>query len=190
MVVSQIHNRYYSKNARGYYIIRKFYSKYRDQLENRSKLPLNQILHDFYLNLRKIDKSNIVNDDVNYILSAIHVQCRALLSDQKNAINPAVHKMKMNPESEGNSRTSSSEIIQMQEFLYQLSLFKLTLKDREIKILNSLIDGKSKEEITESEKLTADLYNKTIKKLSLKLKKFLKNLGIPAFYADFIFNEK
>ncbi len=188
MVVSQIHNRYYSKNARGYYIIRKFYSKYRDQLEKRNKLPLNQILHDFYLNLRKIDKSNIVKDDVNYILSAIHVQCRALLSNPKNEFNPAVKKKKMDPESAGNDSTILPEIVKLQEFLYQLSLFKLTLKDREIKILNSIIDGKSKEEITESEKLTVDLLNSIIKKLNLKLIKFLKNLGTPVKYADFIFN--
>jgi ATP/maltotriose-dependent transcriptional regulator MalT len=195
MVVSQVHNRYYSKNTRGYYIIRKFYSKYKRQLEEVRHYQLNDILHRIYLNLHKIEKSNIVKHDINYTLSAIHVQCRALLSESEMLDEQKGTAEKTSAAAENGKSNGMSDLLSFagdesfQKFLYQLSLFRLTINDREIQILNALIDGKSIREIAEELGLTEETLKPVITKLKSELVNSLKNTGVPSDLVEVIFKE-
>ncbi len=194
MVVSQVHNRYYSKYPRGYYIIRKFFSKYKNQFESKGSLHFNDFLHYIYLNLSKIDRSNIVRNEINYILSAIHVQCRALLYETEIKNNSRVfannNHDQINKPNELKELLKSENDELTQQFLYQLSLFRLTIKDREIRILNDLIDGKSREDIMLDLGLSSEALDSTLIKLRKNLAKTLKSAGISLNYLKLIFDNK
>ena len=183
-----LHQRYFQKGTRGCNILSRFYQKYRDLFVKTGYQYFEEFLNQVFANLSQIDTSNIRKKEEDYVIGAIHIQCRSLLDKAikgrktRSGIILSLDSRKPANDETSNTFTPQSapahlESLEAGEILKHLSYFKRSLDSVEKAILNALIDGKSRRETAAELKLNMNTLDTKIRRLRIELVDYLKKLG-------------
>lgn len=188
MNLEEIYENYFSKGTRGYRILSRFYNKYSDLFKKTTCSNFDDFSNQIFLNISKINFSkNIINIEA-YLIGAIKIQCRSLLDKaiKSKKIIPQSRLIKFDEEENedlyGSAPVESNKNVQFEEFalseMYRaINDFKLQLSQKEILLLNHLIDERTRNEIAKKYKLKLNTVDTNIRRLRIKLSRFLKGIG-------------
>lgn len=141
-----LYKKYFAVDTIGLRIIKKFYLTHHQQMIQNSYTDFNDLVHDIYLNISKIDFGKVQNEQ-HYIHRAIKIQCWAILDkiqSKKTFITPEA-RLRNDQSEYAMSETPSGEpdphgIMETDQLIVTISRFKRTLASDEVNILNTLID--------------------------------------------------
>ena len=195
MNLDEINKKHFTFGTRGHKITSSFYNKYSDLFKKTLYLSFKDFSNQIFLNISGIDFSkNIKNIDA-YIIGAIKIQCRVLLDK-------AIKSKKIIPESqlsEFNNENSEDSLInnvaedrklnvlenlEGEELFNRINIFKIQLTHNEIKLLNYLIDERSRYEIADETNLNLNTLDTNIRRLRIKFSRFLKKSGYSSSLID------
>lgn len=183
---NKLYENYFSPDARGYLFIRNFHAKYSRDLSDSEFAGFDAFLNQIFLNLNTIDFSNIEGPEEHYVIKSMYYQCWNILYRNKR------ERMFMVPDSatriasdDGESlieRQASAapdplEYTEASDLFAIINTFKITLKSKDLLILNALIDQKPLQEIADMMELDYNAVSVKIKRLREKLAVYLKNSG-------------
>jgi RNA polymerase sigma factor (sigma-70 family) len=183
--ISELNKNYFVKGSRGYTIITRYYSKYQDLFERTIFSDFNDFINQIFLNTSGINFNKEINNPEAYIIGTIKIQCRVQL-DKALKIKKIIPESRLNKDDiDGepvtyklaSSDNNPAEVFDNQEIFVHLNLFKLRLKEREKKLLNNLIDEKSRKEIADELGLNFNTLDTHIRRLRIKLADHFQNLG-------------
>jgi DNA-directed RNA polymerase specialized sigma24 family protein len=187
-----LYNQYFKQGTPGYLIIQAFNHKYKSSLTAAGHSNLDDVIHEIYISISKSELKHVQNKK-HYIHRAIKLQCWTLLDKaikSKNVIPES--KLQSGRIQEDNSSVIENEksqtadpaiSLETAELIKEINLFKTQLNNRDIHILNSLIDEKSRTEIAQIIQLNLNTVDTQIRRLRIKLTKHLKTRG---YHYDFI----
>ena len=187
-----LYNQYFKPGTTGYLIVQAFYHKYSTSLSAAGHANPDDVIHEIYISISKSDLKEVQNKE-HYIHRAIKLQCWTLLDKGIKSKNIIPESKLHNPTNQdGNSNflldqvglsTDPAQSAEIAELIKEINIFKTQLNKRDILILNSLIDEKSRSEIAQIIQLNLNTVDTQIRRLRIKLTKYLKTQG---FHYDFI----
>jgi DNA-directed RNA polymerase specialized sigma24 family protein len=185
MSPEELNNKYFSKETRGYNIISRYYYKYHDLFKKTIFPDFNDFINQIFLNISGIDFSKGIKNFEAYIIGSIKIQCRVQLDKTLKMKNTVAESTLLSGDKENEpitfkipSKTNNPEdILDIQEMLYHISLFKLQLKQREIHLLNFLIDEKPRNGIADEMQINLNTLDTHIRRLRVKMADYFKKLG-------------
>ena len=145
---------------------------------------LNDFINEIFLNISGIDFSKEIKNLEAYLIGSIKIQCRVQLDKAIKMKNTVAESML--PSDEENEpvifkipakSNNPDEILDTQEMYYHISLFKLQLRQREIHLLNFLIDEKPRNGIADEMQINLNTLDTHIRRLRVKMADYLKKLG-------------
>ena len=160
--------------------------KYRDLFEKTIFQEPDEFINQIFLNVSAINFSEEIKNIEAYIIGTIKIQCRVQLD---RAIKTKKRQQRENPteklkedvvsdrdnladkEQDPHRKMESDEVFSI------MNTFKLSLKDWEREILNSLIDEIPRIEIAEMTKQNINTIDTQIRRLRIKLASFFKDNG-------------
>ncbi len=178
---------YFKPGTKGHNILCFYYTRYRDLFEKTIYPELDEFKNQIYLNVSAIKFSDEIKNLEAYIIGTIKIQCRVQL-DRALKMKNRQQKESDNPgKDEENDRNYLDNIagkepdphnkIESDEIFNIVNTFKLSLKEWEKEILNSLIDEIPRIEIAEMKKQNLNTIDTQIRRLRIKLSSFLKENG-------------
>jgi len=186
MSSKQFYRKYFAEETRGYLIMRRFYFRYADLFHKREFPQFEDFLNQIFVNLSDIDLERARKSEEGYVIGAIKIQCRMLLER-------AVERKSVRSESErsqpGNEdrrslqhqpdekTTSPEETFSGNLLLREIAMFRSELRPVEREVLNSLIDGKARNEIAQTLELKMNTLDTHIRRIRLRLMEFLERRG-------------
>ncbi len=184
MIPEEISELFFRPGTKGYKILNFYYSKYRDLFEKTIYQEIDEFINQIFLNVSAIKFSEEIKNIEAYIIGTIKIQCRVQL-DRALKTKKRQHRENSKPddgspdylsniadkEQDPQSRMESDEVFSM------MNTFKLSLKDWEREIFNSLIDEIPRIEIAEMKKQNLNTIDTQIRRLRIKLASFLKDNG-------------
>ena len=183
----EILQRFFNPGTKGYKILTFYFSKYRDLFEKTIFQETDEFINQIFLNVSTINFSDDIKNIEAYIIGTIKIQCRVQLdralkakkrqnkenesSEKPEEVNPDSLDNLADKEQDPHSKMESIEVFSI------MNTFKLSLKDWEREILNSLIDEIPRIEIAEMKKQNLNTIDTQIRRLRIKLASFLKENG-------------
>lgn len=195
MNLTEINKKYFASGTRGYKIINFFYNKYSDLFKKTIYNDFGDFLNQIFLSISKIDFKKEIRNEEAYIIGTIKIQCRVLLDKaikSKKIIPESQLKNSEYKENEESVITNYStdnkdklfEVMEGNEIFNQINIFKIQLKQDETRLLNYLIDEKTRYEIAEEINLNLNTLDTHIRRLRIKFSRFLKKSGYSARILD------
>ncbi len=141
-----LYKKYFADDTTGSRIIRKFYFTHHQLMIQNSYIDFNDLAHDIFLNISKIDFEKVKNEQ-HYIHRSIKIQCWAVLDkiySKSGVITPETRLT--NDRTEFSlSETPSGDpdphgLMESDQLMVTIARFKRTLPSEEMNILNTLID--------------------------------------------------
>ena len=178
--------RFFKPDTKGYKILAFYYMKYQDLFEKTIFQEPDEFINQIFLNVSAINFSEEIKNIEAYIIGTIKIQCRVQLD---RAIKTKKRQQRENPteklkedvvsdrdnladkEQDPHRKMESDEVFSI------MNTFKLSLKDWEREILNSLIDEIPRIEIAEMTKQNINTIDTQIRRLRIKLASFFKDNG-------------
>ena len=184
MSPEELNHKYFSKETRGYNIISRYYYKYYDLFKRTAFPDFNDFIHQIYVNISEIDFSKEIKNLEAYLIGSIKIQCRVQL-DKALKMKKTVAESMLSSDEENEPVTfkipsksnNPDEVLDIQEMYYHISLFKLQLKQREILLLNFLIDEKPRNGIADEMQINLNTLDTHIRRLRIKMADYFKKLG-------------
>ena len=187
MSPEEISEKYFAPGTRGYKILRVYYTKYKDLFAKTLHHKFEEFLNQILLNVSSIEFSEEIENTEAYIIGALKIQCRVQLDQALKIKNrTGSHSESGNSETEEeeslyekipSSNPGPQETLGSQEIFTAMNVFKLTLKSNEVDLLNFLIDGISRIEIAEKQKMNLNTLDTQIRRLRIKFLDYLKGGG-------------
>jgi hypothetical protein len=177
--------KYFKPGTKGYKILSFYFSRYQDLFEKTTHREFNEFLNQIYLNTTSINFSEDIKNIEAYIIGTLKIQCRVQLD---LALKLKNRQQKENKEDSPGEDLSISnnlpaedldphERVESTEVFSIVNAFKLSLKDWERDILNSLIDEIPRKEIAEMKNQNLNTIDTQIRRLRIKLSSYLKENG-------------
>ena len=184
----KLHTNYFSPDSRGYLFIRNFYAKYYKELSASEFESFDAFLNQIFINISKIDFSNIDGPEEHYVIKSMYYQCwniiyrlkrdRQLIVPESTAGvatddgsgDPLLDRQ-ASPDPDPLDHAEASDLFTI------INTFKITLKRKDLLILNGLIDQKPLQEIADEMNIDYNAVCVKIKRLREKLAMYLKSLG-------------
>lgn len=184
MNTDSLYKEYFQRKTAGYAIIRKFHSQYADLLVKASLVSIDDVVHEIFLSISKTDFSEVRNVE-HYIMRAIKLHCWSLLDKaiRRKAIsvkNEAVGEKKEESHEQDQIAANQNDqlsVLEGNDLLLQINLFKTRLDPVEATLLNSLIDESERAEIADSLGMNLNTLDTKIRRLRIKLAEYLKRHG-------------
>ena len=183
---STIHKKYLDQGTAGYAVIRKFYSRYADVLARASIVHVNDVVHEVFVSLSKIDFAQVHNVD-HYVIRAVKLQCWSILDKaiRFKVLVPVDGEAADYDDAAGRGRKdihvpgSVDHLLELEgmELLASMNLFKVRVGVAEAQLLNLLIDGTPRSEIAAVLGLNMNTVDTKIRRLRVRLADFLRDLG-------------
>jgi len=179
-----LYTNYLRQGTAGYAVVSKFYFRYADLLAKASLTNVNDVVHEIFISLSKIDFAKVQNAE-HYIMRSIKLQCWTLLDK-------ALRLKEMLSATEKGSSAESVEVrsvtregeetghlmeLDGMELFVQVNLFKAQLSSKEVRLLNMLIDEIDRIEIAKLLEMNLNTLDTNIRRLRIKLAEYLKSLG-------------
>lgn len=187
MSPKELNKKYFAGKTRGYKILNRYYYKYSDLFRSTIYPDFNDFLNQIFLNVSGIDYSKDIQNLEAYIISSIKIQCRVQLDKalRSKKIIAENHLKKISSDEYEPSITefivstnnNPHEILEGEEILNKINLFKLSLKKDDIDIINFLIDDKSRSEMVEMLNINLNTLDTKIRRIRMKFLAFLKKEG-------------
>ena len=186
-----LYRNHFQNGTPGYTLIRNFYIRYADLLRYASLIDLDDIVHEVYASISRTDFTKVRNRE-HYIMRAIKLHCWSLID--KSSRMKQHRGASQIPEAQINGTddtwmTSGAEAdpvesLQERELLVHINLFKEAIRPAEAQILNHLIDMTPREEIARSLNLNLNTLDTQIRRLRIKLVRYLSPMGYshPSFH--------
>ncbi len=200
MNLEELNNNFFKVKTIGYKIISFFYNKYYDLFSQSIYPTLNDFLNEIFLSVSKINYSKDIKNIDNYIIGSIKIQCRSCLDKAiklKSEISES--NLNLNSDDEENIFQISnqndpkvlvpSEIYDIEELFNLLDSFKLTINQSEISLLNLLIDETPRKEIAVKMNIKLNTLDTQIRRLRIKLIKYIKEYGFFYPHANKFLND-
>ena len=182
-----LNEKYFSNNSRGFKIINRFYFKYRDLFARTIFVEFEDFRNQLFLNISGIKLTEGITNEEDYIIGAMKIQCRVQLDK-------AIRSKKEKPESRLNDTLVEGEgisisenlpadlpdphiILEGEEVFNCINIFKMQLQAEEKRLFNSMIDGKTRQEIVEEQNINMNTLDTHIRRLRIKFFAFLKEKG-------------
>ncbi len=175
-----LYKEFFAPGTRGHHFIRAFHHKNINRFRNTDLEDPDALIHEIFLGVNEIRPDRINGSVEHYVIRAISYQCWHILEKE-------IHRRQMlasepsNPGENDGSRfeqmarepSSAEDQLAETDLMGQIILFRQTLKVRERKILNYLIDGDRPIEIAKKLKLTENSTHVIIHRIRRKLDLFL-----------------
>lgn len=184
----KLHTQYFVPDSRGYLFIRNFYAKYYRELSASEFESFDAFLNQIFLNLSKIDFSNIDGPEEHYVIKAMYYQCWNIiyrLKHERAVMVPDSAASVVTDEGAGESPTDREasedpdplEQTEASDLFSIINTFKITLKRNDLLILNALIEQRPLQEIAAMMRFDYNALCVKVKRLREKLAKYLKSSG-------------
>lgn len=178
---------YFKPGTKGYKILFFYFSRYRDLFRKTIHQEFNEFLNQIYLNISGVNPSEEIKNMEAYLIGALKIQCRVQL-DLALKMKNKLQKEKENIEDKTGIENSALNNLPAEEpgpharvesveVFSIVNTFKLSLKDWERDILNSLIDEIPRKEIAEMKNQNLNTIDTQIRRLRIKLSSFLRENG-------------
>lgn len=181
----EIQKVYFKPGTKGYKILSYYYTRYRDLFIKTIFSEFDEFINQIYLNVSGIRFSEEIKNPEAYIIGSIKIQCRVQLdlalkmkkrqqketTGQSDNEEVSVLEDLPNKEQDPHSKVESSEIFNI------INIFKLSLKESERYLFNSLIDDIPRKEIAKKGNQNLNTVDTQIRRLRIKLLSYLKDNG-------------
>lgn len=168
--------------------IRNFYAKCYKEFTATEFENFDAFLNHIFLNLSKIDFSNIDGPEEHYVIKAIYYQCwnaiyqikrerNLIVADNSTPVISDDGLIETAVERKVSDGPGPVEYLEASDLFTIINTFKITLKDKDLLILNALIDQRSLQEIAGYMRLDYDALCVKVKRLREKLARYLKITG-------------
>lgn len=180
-----LYKKYFAENTIGSKIIRKFYFANYQLLIKNNYLDFNDLVHDIFLKISKIDFSKIQNEQF-YIHRAMKVQCWSILDKIYSKKSLEIAESRLSSEQTGYSLSEApssdldpQENMESEQLMTTVIRFKKTLTADEINIFNTLIDEHDVAfvELAKRFQLNENTVRTKIMRLRNSLSEYLKQNG-------------
>ena len=187
MKTEEIAQKYFYPGTRGYNILRRYYVKYQDLFIKTLFSEFDEFLNQVLVSVSSINFSDEIKNIEAYIIGTIKIQCRVQLDKsikEKNKIN--LNLLTTEDENEDEIITSTSlkspnpdpaEEVHSQEVFNAVNRFKLTIREPELIVLNSLIDEIPRKELSEKMQINLNTLDTQIRRLRIKFQTYMENEG-------------
>ncbi|GAB4297724.1 MAG: hypothetical protein Kow0098_22240 [Ignavibacteriaceae bacterium] len=181
----ELKRNYFSPNTRGYSILYNFYFRYKHLFASTLYPEFEEFLHQVYLNISGIDYSKVRVNAEAYIIGSIKIQCRAQLDKSiRFKKHTGLESLKKYSEDDEpgeieyqDNSPGPHDILEAQEIISLINLFKLSLNRNELKVFNSIIDAVPRQETAVRENLNINTLDTLIRRIRIKFFHFLKEKG-------------
>lgn len=191
----EIHKKYFVPHSKGYKILSYYFSRYRDLFVRTMFSELDEFINQIYLNISSISISNKIKNPDAYIIAAIKIQCRVQLDRALKLKKKQLNEIAIESESDDENKSvlndgkiageNTYHHAESNELLTIINMFKLSLKEQEKLLFNSLIDNISRNEIAQLMNKNLNTVDTHIRRLRIKFFSYLKKNG----YLFEIFNK-
>ena len=179
-------NIYFKPGTKGYRILYFYFTRYRELFMKTNHHQLDEFINQIFLNVSGIRFSEEIKNLEAYIIGTIKIQCRVQLDlaikmkNRKQKENENIEKDNEDksvldnlPGKEPNphSKLESTEVFSL------INIFKLSLKESERDLFNSLIEDVPRKEIAEKKNQNLNTVDTQIRRLRIKIFSFLKEKG-------------
>lgn len=181
-----LYKKYLEQGTIGYAVIRAFYSRYADVLARAGMVHVNDVVHEVFVSLTKIDFSQVQNAD-HYTMRAIKLHCWSILDkairfktlapERREAADRADADSLRQKDIQGPGSVDHLSEFEGMELLASMNLFKSHIGTSEARLLNLLIDGIPRSEIASTLGLKMNTLDTKIRRLRVRLADFLRSLG-------------
>ncbi len=188
MNLKEINKLFFTPGTRGYKIMNFFYNKYSDLFKKTIYNDFEGFINQIFLSVSNIDFTKDIQNDEAYIIGTIKIQCRVLLdkaikfkkvvpetllnkSDNENPEDSIINNLHVN------SNNEQLEQLETEEFFNYINIFKIQLRQHEVQLLNYLIDERPRYEIAEEINLNLNTLDTHIRRLRIKLSRYLRKSG-------------
>ncbi|MBL7959379.1 sigma-70 family RNA polymerase sigma factor [bacterium] len=180
-----LHKKYFAENTVGSKIIRKFYFANSKILVNNNYADFNDLVHEIYLNISKINFDKIQNEE-HYIHRAIKVQCWSVLDKiySKKGLVTTETRLSNERSSYSLSEAPSGDPdpqanMESAQLMTIVTRFRKTLAADETKILNTLIDeqGVSFVDMARRFQLNENTIRTKVRRLRISFEEYLRENG-------------
>ncbi|NUM82217.1 hypothetical protein HUU42_15590 [bacterium] len=185
MKPEKLYRLYFSPGARGYEFIRAFHAKHFRDFAKTELADFDALANQIFLNVAAIAEQNIHGIEEHYVIKSIYFQCWKLLlresKKEKTIIaesrliqpsdSPAESPIENLPAGDNPEKTAEAN-----DLLEKIIRFRETLKKRDRKILNALIDNQRPLDIAHDLKLNYNLLSIRILRMREKLMNYLDQM--------------
>ncbi|HKB85620.1 MAG TPA: hypothetical protein VKD08_05600 [Ignavibacteriaceae bacterium] len=182
-----LNEKYFSNGSRGFKILNRFYLKYRDLFTRTIFIEFDDFKNQIFLNISGIRLSEDIINEEAYIIGAIKIQCRVqldkairskkVLSESRTAGTAADGESPSYMEKIETALPDPHIILEGEELLNIINIFKMELKSEERDLLNSMIDEKTRAEIAGEKNSNLNTLDTHIRRLRIRFFSFLKDNG-------------
>lgn len=177
-----LHIKYLQQGTAGFVVIRKFYLRYADLLVSSNLATIDDVMHEIFLSLSKTDFNEVRNAE-HYIMRAIKLQCWSMLDKAIKHKTAGVKRESQDDETEHElihaaaNQHDQLNVVEGNDLLVQINLFKARLNPQEVTLLNHLIDETDRFDIAAAMNMNLNTLDTNIRRLRMKLAEYLKHLG-------------
>jgi hypothetical protein len=176
---------FFKPGTKGYKILFFYFSRYQDLFEKTTHQEFNEFLNQIYLNTSAINFSEDIKNIEAYIIGTLKIQCRVQLDLALKLKNRQQRENKEEGDNEEHPISNKlpakdpdpHDQVESTEVFSIVNTFKLSLKDWERDILNSLIDEIPRKEIAEMKNQNLNTIDTQIRRIRIKLSSYLKENG-------------
>ena len=182
MNTQEIFNKYFNPGTKGYKILSFYYARYRDLFIRTIYPEFDEFINQIFLNVSGIRLSEEIKNPEAYIIGTIKIQCRVQLDlalkvkkrqqketmEQSSDDEVSVLENLPNKDQDPHSKVESSEVFSI------INVFKLSLRESERYLFNSLIDDIPRKEIAEKRNQNLNTVDTQIRRLRIKFLSFLR----------------
>ena len=184
----KLYENYFTPHSHGYKFVLNFYTKYSRELSGTEFNNFDSFLNHIFLNMSAIDFSQIEGPEEHYVIKTMYYQCwntiyalkrdrRFMISDSSTAVNTDEGASQTKIETAPSGDPGPAEYLDASDLFSIVQIFKTTLKRKDVRILNALIDEKPLQETADSMRMEYNALCVKIKRLREKLARFLKEGG-------------
>jgi len=182
-----LNEKYFSNGSRGFKILNRFYLKYRDLFTRTIFIEFDDFKNQIFLNISGIRLSEDIINEEAYIIGAIKIQCRVQLDKAIRSKKVLSESRTAGTAGDGESPSYMEKIetalpdphiiLEGEELLNIINIFKMELKSEERDLLNSMIDEKTRAEIAGEKNSNLNTLDTHIRRLRIRFFSFLKDNG-------------
>ena len=184
MDLEDLHKEFLRPGTGGFAVLRRFHAKYSDVLRQSGFDKVDDLVHDVFIALSKIDFSK-VNDPEHYIMRAIKLHSWSVLDKALRMKSISSNRNDYGRESDdageevvdGVSPHHQITDLEGAELLSHIVLFKAQLSPTDARMLNLLIDGTERSELAAQFQLKMNTLDTHIRRIRLRLAEYLRGLG-------------
>jgi len=181
----EIFSTYFNPGTKGYKILSFYYTRYRDLFIRTIHPEFDEFINQIFLSVSGIRLSEEIKNPEAYIIGTIKIQCRVQLDlalkmkkrqqketmEQSSDDEVSVLENLPNKDQDPHSKVEGSEVFSI------INVFKLSLRESERYLFNSLIDDIPRKEIAEKRNQNLNTVDTQIRRLRIKFLSFLREEG-------------